>query len=165
MTEVATTSSINAWPGIEYQPTLPCLRSSPCDNSAILVSTDRVYKAVLGAVFFSLPTVVYPSSFKICQLGKHNDGPARLRMKSLVVVSSSSVKWGRKFWYVSSAADVTRALPTVNRVRIVFAAGPSRFLARFHRVSSRDECEVVDLYFRAEPWGRGLCHLWAASIP
>ena len=24
-------------------------------------------------------------------------------------------------------------------------------LARFHRDSSRDECEVVDLYFRAEP--------------
>jgi hypothetical protein len=39
----------------------------------------------------------------------------------------------------------------VSRVRIVFATGPSRFLARSLRDSSRGECEVVDLYFRAEP--------------
>jgi len=34
---------------------------------------------------------------------------------------------------------------------IVFAVGPTRFRARFHRDSSRGECELVDLYFRAEP--------------
>jgi hypothetical protein len=36
-------------------------------------------------------------------------------------------------------------------MEIVFVVGPSRFRARFHRDSCRGECEVVDLYFRAEP--------------
>lgn len=34
---------------------------------------------------------------------------------------------------------------------IDYAVGPSRFRARFHRDCSRGECEVVELYFRAEP--------------
>jgi hypothetical protein len=39
----------------------------------------------------------------------------------------------------------------INRMETVFAVGPSRFRARFYRDFSWGECEVVDLYFRAEP--------------
>ena len=41
-------------------------------------------------------------------------------------------------------------LSTVRRVGIIYAVIPRRVRARFHCDSSKDECEIVDLYFRAE---------------
>ena len=41
-------------------------------------------------------------------------------------------------------------LSTVSRVGIIFGVGLSRFRVRFHRDSSRDEYESLELYFRAE---------------
>ena len=76
------------------------------ETPAILVSPDSIHKAASSAV---IPFVTHSCLSELVRnlsAGAHNDGPARLRINSLVIVSPSSVKRSWNLCYVSSATDV-----------------------------------------------------------
>ena len=77
--------------------------------------------------------------------------PLDLRMNSVVVRYSPIGEAEREALVWVECRRFLLALRTVNRMRVVFATGPSRFRAKLHCDSPRDKCEVVDLYFRAGP--------------
>ena len=115
----------------------------------LLVRT-RSTKLLRVQCLFSLPRLSIRARPKPVTTAQ-NDGPARSSDDLVVVRYSPIGEAEREALVWVECRRFLLALRTVNRMRVVFATGPSRFRARFHRDSSRDECEVVDRYFRAEP--------------